>query len=95
MPYSDRSLSLNESVPNGTALPGRAGMCNYWRYVSQDALATIVAAGYFNAARDRLQAGDVVHVVGGIAGAARTDHYTFSAVPATGDVTIVVEAGTA
>ncbi len=94
MPYNDRSLVLVDSIPNATNLPGRAGMCNFFRYANQDTLAVIIAAGYFNPARDRLQVGDMIDVVGGVGAAAVTESYTFTAVPASGNVTIVVEAGT-
>jgi hypothetical protein len=92
MPYVDRSFVLVESVPAGNSLAGRPGTCNFFRYCTPDTLATVAAAGYFNAGRDRLQAGDVVHVVGSFGGTPATDHYVFTSVPATGNILTVVEA---
>jgi hypothetical protein len=94
MPYADRSLALRNSVPAGNSLPGRAGMVSFFDYATPDTLATVVAAGYFNNARARLQAGDVVQVAAGIGGTPATDSYVFASVPATGNVTVTIEAGT-
>lgn len=95
MPYVARSLSLSDSLHNGTASTGRDGMTCFFRYATPDALAAVVTAGYFNDARSQLRVGDVIEVAAGIGGTPATDTYTVTAVPATGNVTIGVEAGTA
>jgi hypothetical protein len=95
MPFIARSLSLSDSIHNGSAAQGRDAMTCFWRYATPDALAAVVTAGYFNDARGQLRAGDVIEVAAGIGGTPATDTYTFSAVPASGNVTLQVEAGTA
>jgi hypothetical protein len=95
MPFANRSLHLSESVPNGSAGTGRDALTCFFRYATPDALATVVAAGYFNDARHQLRVGDVIEVAAGIGGTPATDSYTVTAAPATGNVTIGVEAGTA
>lgn len=64
-------------------------------YATPDAVATVIAAGYFNAARDagRLQVNDIIDaqcVMGGVADFVRL---IVTAVPATGNVTVAVNTG--
>lgn len=39
------------------------GLIHYWHYITADTPATVDSAGYFNAAKDELNVGDVVLVV--------------------------------
>lgn len=59
-------------------------------YETADTGATVIAAGYFNAARDQslIKVNEVCHIVCGIGGSLQHNTVVFSAVPATGNVTI-------
>lgn len=94
MPFAARSMVLTNSVPNGTNQPGRPGMTCFFDYATPDTLAAVAAAGYFNDFRGQLRPGDVVRVAAGIGGTPAHDSYVFASVPATGNVTVAVEAGT-
>lgn len=72
-----------KSVPQGSPVAGGPALWSYFH--ASDNLAAIVAAGYFNDARNRLSAGDAIMV--SVNGAA-VSFVTVNAVPATGDVTI-------
>lgn len=92
MAFNKAAMTLSESVPNGQTGTGRASVTRFWKYVTPDALATVVAAGYFNDYRLQLAAGDVIEVVGALTGTPVYDSYVVTASPATGNVTTVVEA---
>lgn len=64
-------------------------------YATDDAAATVEAAGYFNAARAFLRKGDIIlaTMVNGGTPVAKT--YVATAVPATGNVTIALQTATA
>lgn len=94
MPFALNRLTRLYGVPNGSGLAGRAGVTNFYGYADSDTLATIVAAGYFNLAREELRPNDVVIVSAGLGGTPATETYVFATVPATGNVTVSVEAGT-
>ena len=58
-----------------------------------DAAAAVIAAGYFNDAREMLQVGDIVFASVGIGGTADTLLLRVTAVPASGNVTTTAETG--
>lgn len=58
-------------------------------YSSADAAATIIAAGYFNAAGNRLAVGDLILVTGGIGGTAVTQILRVTAATVGSDFTVV------
>lgn len=64
-------------------------------YRTADAAATVETAGYFNAARLRLQVGDTIEAVVGIGGTMKLKFFIVTAAPLTGDVTIALAATTA
>lgn len=82
MAFYDKSLVKHMEVH----LPTRVAV-SFYRYVTADALATVEAAGYFNSARARVKAGDIVEVTCAIGGAQTTVLKRFLAVPTSGNVT--------
>ncbi len=87
MPFNIRSLALHNSTPFGTA--GKA--VNWYNYASADAVATVIAAGYFNAARDpKLKVNDVVECMCLADGVGDRVSVIVTASPAAGDVTVAV-----
>ena len=57
-------------------------------YSDSDATATVVAAGYFNEAREKLRVGDIIVATVGIGGTPATLVLRVTAVPGTGNVTV-------
>lgn len=66
---------------------GRTNQTNTYVYSTNDTLAEMLAAGYFNASRKTLKAGDVILAVADKDGAASHAILLVTAVPATGNVT--------
>jgi hypothetical protein len=64
MAFALKSLIRHASSPYGTA----PAQVNFYAYATADALATVLAAGYFNAARDPLKVGDVIQVIAVLGG---------------------------
>lgn len=66
----------------------------FFKYASPDTMATIIAAGYFNAARDagRIRVNDHISFMAVADGVGNYGEATFTAVPATGNVTVAVDA---
>lgn len=62
-----------------------------WFYATNDAVATIATAGYFNGVRDRLTVNDVIEVVAVADGTCDRVVYKVATVPASADVTIAAE----
>ncbi len=58
-----------------------------WMYSTTDAVATVTAAGYYNAMRARLTVGDTIESSVGIGGTAATLIQRVATVPGTGNVT--------
>lgn len=85
-----RSLALFASAPYG-ASTAAASKVNFHVYGTADALATMLAAGYFNGASDKLKVGDIIFAVAG-AGTAGVELITLrvSAV-SSGSVTVVAD----
>jgi hypothetical protein len=93
MALNKRSIVQAHSVPWAPDLPP----CNIYEYATADAVATVIAAGYFNGLRDdqRIRVNDVINsqcVMGGVADFVRL---IITAVPATGNVTVAVNTGAA
>jgi hypothetical protein len=65
MAFEPRSLCLVNSVPYGTA----GARVDFFHYATGDAVATVIADGYFNASRTKLKVNDVIEamcVAGGV-----------------------------
>jgi hypothetical protein len=88
MAFNKRSLCLFNSTPYGTA----SKTVNWYGYATADAAATVVAAGYFNDARDKLKVNDVIMVMAVADGTGDWLLLKATAVPASGDVTVAVNA---
>ena len=84
MAFLETQLSkLGELKPAPSTNNGR----QRWHYeATADAVATVVAAGYFNDVRDVLKVGDRIDVVAASGAAFRV--LTVTAAPATGNVTV-------
>ena len=67
------------------------GFIQHWAYADTDAIATMLAAGYFNDMRDRFRSNDILHLSG--ASDTTGDHVVarVTTAPATGDVLVVTE----
>lgn len=81
-----RSLALAGSVPSGNT----RGYTGWHRYSTPDAVATVIAAGYFNNARAKLAVNDVIDCMCVNAGVGDRVSVNVTAVPASGDVTVAV-----
>lgn len=78
------------SCRSGAALKAaNARTCRLWHYATNDDWATINVAGYWNGARAHIGVGDLVDISGDLDGAPFHRRLMFSAVPATGNVTVV------
>lgn len=97
MSFSPRSLSRqNAQVPVGsTAGAAQANQSSLFLYATDDAAATVEAAGYFNSARGILSKGDRIDAVMAASGTPATKSYVVTASPATGNVTVALATATA
>jgi hypothetical protein len=86
MAFNARSLCLFNSTPYGAA----SKTVNWYGYGTPDAAATVVAAGYFNGARDKLKVNDVIMAMTVADGVGDLLVLKATAVPASGDVTVAV-----
>lgn len=98
MSYCDFALTRTAQFGCGTTAGViKAGAKNSsWLYGTDDAAATVETAGYFNNARGRLIAGDMIRAamaVGGGTGVLKD--YVVLTVPASGNVTIGLQTTTA
>ncbi|MCZ8545072.1 hypothetical protein OOJ09_12835 [Mesorhizobium qingshengii] len=84
--FEARSLCLVNSVPYGTG--GRA--VDFFHYATADAVATVIAAGYFNNARDKLAINDVIEALCVADGTGDRVSLIVTAAPATGNVTTAI-----
>lgn len=68
-------------------------VANYYTYATTDALATVIADGYFNDARAKLKAGDVIHALCNHAAASAPDYAVIRVVsaPTSGNVTVATD----
>lgn len=94
MPFTASSFHRSRSIPTGLGA-GNVNTISFFDYASADAQAAIVAAGYFNGAREQLTKGSVITAVGTVDATPTVEFYVVTAVPATGNVTVALEAGTA
>lgn len=67
---------------------GRTNQTNTYVYSTNETLAEMLAAGYFNASRKTLKAGDVILAVADKGGTASHAILLITAVPDTGNVTV-------
>jgi hypothetical protein len=89
MALNKRALVLYCSVPH----TADAAPVNFYKYAhGVDAMATIIAAGYFNDVRDKLKVNDHISFMAVAAGTGNYGEATVTAVPATGNVTVAVDA---
>lgn len=79
-----RSLSLFNCSPTGVTNKGVA----FYTYATPDAVATLLAAGYFNDAREKLVVNDVIFAVAVASGVAELITLVVRTVPSSGDVTV-------
>jgi hypothetical protein len=92
MAFSPRSLILESSLPVGlvSGLPAANRSCNFYRYATDDAAATVIAAGYFNGAR-HLKVNDIIACVSVAGGAGDFLNLIVTASPAApGNITVAV-----
>jgi len=87
MTFKIRSLALYASVPYDTNKSVR-----FYKYATIDAAATVLTAGYFNDARDKLQVNDVIECVTSAGGTGDRIVVRVTAVPSSGNVTVTVDA---
>jgi hypothetical protein len=93
MPFQSRNFNsiggqaLKATVGTPETIPGAPQV---WSYRTEDARATVVAPGYFNALRNMLAPGDICFAVRINAAGAVQEQFAFSfnQVPATGNVTV-------
>lgn len=88
MSFNARSLVQVSSVPHTTDLPP---VTFYFYAHGVDTMATIITAGYFNNARDKLKVNDVIKLMAVAAGTGNLGEVVVTAVPATGNVTVAVD----
>lgn len=86
MALAIRSFCMSGSVPYANAL----GRIAHYRYATPDAVATVIAAGYFNGAREKLAVGDTIDATCVLGGTPDRVSVLVTAVPATADVTVAV-----
>ncbi|MFG1300364.1 hypothetical protein V5F49_11275 [Xanthobacter sp. V3C-3] len=86
MAFDDKSFRGHS---RGAALP-TAGSRSLrdWRYATNDDHATVAAAGYFNNARAFIGIGDTVVASVSMGTTPQLREYIFTAVPASGNVTV-------
>jgi hypothetical protein len=82
--FNKRSLAAFWSVPTGTA-----NKCvNFYGYATEDANATVLTAGYFNDAREKLKVNDIIICMSVAAGTGVANILKVTAAPSTGNVTV-------
>lgn len=89
MALNKRSLVLSASVPHTADGPP----VNFYKYAHPtDTMATIIAAGYFNDVRDKLKVNDHISFMAVAGGVGNYGEAVVTAAPATGNVTVAVDA---
>lgn len=91
MALNKRAIVQAHSIPWSIDLPP----CNVYEYATADAVAVVIAAGYFNTLRDdaRIRVNDIINaqcLMGGVADFVRL---IFTTVPTTGNVTVAINTG--
>ena len=94
---TERALARLQT-PSSVGLASGAqknALISVFAYSTDDAAATVEAAGYFNSARLRLTVGSIILASMVNAGTPVLKAYVVTAVPATGNVTIALQTTTA
>ena len=81
-----RALTLTASVPVDTNKS-----VGFYKYATPDAAATVIAAGYFNDARDKLAVNDIIECVCVATGTGDRVVVRVTAVPSSGNVTVAAD----
>lgn len=93
MAYSNKSLvRIGQVVTGNAAGAATARQISLHAYATDDAPATVEGTGYFNSARNRLTAGDMIDAAMTLGGTPVTKRYVVTASPASGNVTIALQA---
>lgn len=96
MSYCAKALHrVSQSMVGSTTGTAKSNLISDWRYGTDDAAATVETAGYFNAERAALKAGDTIRASMALGGTPVFKIYVVTAAPATGNVTIALQATTA
>jgi len=85
MSFKIRHLGLIRTAPFGTNLH-----VGFYTYATVDLAATVLADGYFNDAREKLNVNDVIDCVCAADGTGERVKVLVTAAPATGNVTVDV-----
>lgn len=94
MAFEPRSLALFNSCPYGPGGAVPAKNINFYNYATADAAATVTTAGYFNAARDKLELNDLIGAMCVADGTGDFVTLRVTAVPAApGNVTVAADTG--
>jgi hypothetical protein len=88
--HNPKSLSRFASATYSDLTPA-----SWFFYPTANAIATVIAAGYFNDSRSQLRAGDLITIASAQGGTVDTITVKLTAVPATGNVTVANASGLA
>lgn len=95
MAFTAKALvRINQVVVGNAAGAATARQISLHAYATDDAPAVVEGAGYFNNARLRFVAGDMIDAAMTLGGTPVTKRYIVTASPATGNVTIALQATT-
>ncbi len=86
MAFKAQSLVLDTSVPHTSDV----APVSFLKYATPDAVATVIAAGYFNNARAKLAVNDQIDAVCVATGVADRISMSVTAVPASGNITVAI-----
>lgn len=84
------SFSLNEFLPS--SLQANSNAPRHWTYKTTDAIATVVASGYFDAQSDNLNVTDVITVIASTGGTETLTLVMVDAITGAGVVTTLSSA---
>jgi hypothetical protein len=87
MAFKLRSLVRIASIPH----TDDTAPCNFWKYATADAVATVIADGYFNSARAQLAVNDIIDCACVVAGTGNRVTVIVRTVPASGDITTAID----
>jgi len=87
MPFALRHLKKITDLPYNTT----GGFIQLWGYADAASLAAVLAAGYFNDARARLQVNDLIDVVATAGGAGEAARLRVTAAPSSGNVLVTAD----
>jgi hypothetical protein len=86
MSYEARALKRYNTV----TLPGNRQV-SWYNYATNDTAAEVVAANYFDKARDTVKVGDCVDAIIDVDGTIDRISFRFTAVPTSGNVTVAYD----